>query len=58
MDESQKLATSLAEKELSPDTGISASDEYQYEWAIETFQQYGKSLDVIDQINTHAYHSE
>ncbi len=52
----QKLAASLDEKELSPETGISASDEYQYEWAIDTFLQYGKTLDVISQINTHGYH--
>lgn len=51
----QRLAASLDEKELSPETGISASDEYQYEWAIDTFLQYGKTLDVISQINTHGY---
>jgi len=51
----QKLAASLDEKELSPETGISASDEYQYEWAIDTFLQYGKTLEVISQINTHGY---
>lgn len=51
----QKLAASLEEKELSPETGISASDEYQYVTAIDTFQQYGSALDVIDQVNTHGY---
>lgn len=54
----QKLAASLDEKELSPETGISASDEYQYEWAIDTFMQYGKALEVISQINTHGYHGK
>lgn len=52
----QKLATSLDEKELYPETGISASDEFKYEWAIDTFLQYGNTLDVIDQVNTHGYH--
>lgn len=54
----QKLHASLDEKELSPETGISASDEVQYESAIYTFEQYGDSLKYIDQINTHGYHSK
>ena len=51
----QKLASSLDEKELSPEVGISASDEYQYVTAIDTFVQYGSALDVVDQVNTHGY---
>lgn len=54
----QKLAVSLDEKELSPETGISASDELRYDFAIETFMDYGKALGVVDQINTHAYVSK
>lgn len=56
--ELQKLASSLEEKELSPETGISASDEYQYETAIDTFLQYGDTLNVIAQVNTHGYHGK
>lgn len=51
----QKLADSLEEKELSPETGISASDEFKYELAIDTFLQYGDTLNVISQVNTHGY---
>ena len=51
----QKLASSLEEKELSPETGISASDEYQYVTAIDTFLQYGDTLNVIAQVNAHGY---
>lgn len=54
----QKLYASLEEKELLPESSISASDEYQYESAIYTFEQYGDSLKYIDQINTHGYHSK
>ena len=54
----QKLYASLDEKELLPETGISASDEVQYESAIYTFEQYGDTLKYIDQINTHGYHSK
>jgi len=51
----QKLAASLDAKGLSPDTGISASDEDEYGTSIATFLQYGSALSVIDQIGTHAY---
>ena len=58
LDMLQKLYASLEEKELLPETSISASDEYQYESAIYTFEQYGDSLKYIEQINTHGYHSK
>lgn len=51
----QKLAASLDAKGLSPETGISASDEDEYGTSIATFLQYGAALSVIDQISTHAY---
>ncbi|KAL0045131.1 hypothetical protein WJX82_009312 [Trebouxia sp. C0006] len=51
----QKLAISLDAKGLSPETGISASDEDEYGTSIATFLQYGSALSVIDQIGTHAY---
>ena len=51
----QKLAASLDAKGLSPETGISASDEDEYGTSIATFLQYGSALSVIDQIGTHAY---
>ena len=51
----QRLAASLSEAGLESDTGISASDEANYGQSIETFLQYGDSLSVIDQINTHSY---
>ncbi len=51
----QKLAASLADKGLSPETGISASDEDEYGTSLATFLQYGDALSVIDQISTHAY---
>lgn len=51
----QKLAVSLREKGLNSDTGIAASDEADYGQSIEMFLQYGDSLSVIDQINTHSY---
>ena len=51
----QKLAASLSAKGLSPDTGISASDEDEYGTSLATFLQYGSALSVIDQISTHAY---
>lgn len=54
----QKLHASLEDKELSPETGISASDEFKYESAVDTFEQYGDSIKYIDQINTHGYHGE
>lgn len=51
----QKLAASLNEKGLDSETGISASDEADYGQSIEMFLQYGASLSVIDQINSHSY---
>lgn len=51
----QKLAASLADKGLSPETGISASDEDEYGTSLATFLQYGSALSVIDQLSTHAY---
>ena len=46
------------EKELAPETGISASDEVCYESAIDTFMDYGQALNVVEQLNTHAYVSK
>ena len=51
----QKLAASLSEKGLNSDTGVAASDEADYGQSIEMFLQYGDSLSVIDQINSHSY---
>ena len=51
----QKLAASLAEKGLSPATGITASDEADHATSIATFLQYGKALDVVDLVSTHSY---
>lgn len=51
----QKLAASLSEKGLDTETGISASDEADYGQSIQMFLQYGDSLSVIDQINSHSY---
>ncbi|KAL3131225.1 hypothetical protein ABBQ38_000523 [Trebouxia sp. C0009 RCD-2024] len=54
----QKLAASLSEKGLSPETGISASDEAGFGQSLASFLQYDESLSVIDQINTHSYPEE
>ena len=51
----QKLAASLSEKGLSPETGISASDEAGFGRSFTSYLQYGDSLSVINQINTHGY---
>ena len=51
----QKLAASLADKGLSQETGVSASDEDTYGIALETFLQYLGAVDAVDQIGTHAY---
>lgn len=51
----QKLAASLSQKGLNSDTSIAASDEADYGQSIQMFLQYGDSLSVIDQINTHSY---
>lgn len=51
----QKLAASLSQKGLNSETSIAASDEADYGQSIEIFLQYGDSLSVIDQLNTHSY---